>query len=68
MAFMDRDGNLLQGELFPSSIPPRVFTPMPIQTLVPWTLPRLVAAGLAWLTVETMPAQPEPVTAAKRRV
>ena len=65
---MDRDGFLLQGELLPGAMPPRSFTPMPAQPLIPWTLPRLAAAGIAWLTAETFPALPEPVTATKRRV
>jgi hypothetical protein len=41
---------------------------MPVQPLISWTLPRLAAAGFAWLMAETLPALPEPVTANKRRV
>ncbi len=65
---MDRDGFHLQGEFVPAATPPRRFTPMPAQPLVPWTLPRLATAGLAWLTAETLPALARPVTATKRRV
>lgn len=65
---MDRDGFLLQGEFAPAPMPPRKFTPMPVQPLTPWTLPRLAAAGLIWLMAETFPALGEPVTNAKRRV
>ena len=65
---MDRDGFLLQGELIPANVPPRSFTPMSVQPLTPWTLPRLAAAGFAWLMAETSPALPAPVTANKRRV
>lgn len=65
---MDRDGFLLQGEFLPPAMPPRSFTPMPVQPLIPWTLPRLAAAAFAWLTAETFPALPEPVTVTKRRV
>jgi hypothetical protein len=68
LALMDRDVSLLQGEYNPASLPPRSFSPMPIQQLVPWTLPRLAAAGLEWLTAETMPALSQTVTANKRRV
>lgn len=65
---MDRDGFLLQGEFVPSAMPPRSVTPMPVQALTPWTLPRLAAAGFAWLTAETFPSLPAPVTGNKRRV
>ena len=65
---MDRDVFLLQGELDPANVPPRSFTAMPVQPLIPWTLPRLATAGFAWLMAETLPALPEPVTATKRRV
>ena len=68
LAFMDRDGFLLQGELIPANVPPRSFQPMPVQPLTPWTLPRLATAGFAWLMAETLPALSEPVTADKRRV
>jgi hypothetical protein len=68
LAFMDRDVFLLQGELIPANVPPRSFVPMPVQPLTPWTLPRLAAAGTAWLMAETMPAVRETVTADKRRV
>jgi hypothetical protein len=68
MALMDRDGYSMQGEFLPLSTPARKFAPMPTQSLVSWTLPRLAAAGIAWLTVETLAVQAQPVTAAKRRV
>jgi hypothetical protein len=68
MSSMDRDGYLLQGEAFVSSTPLRSFAPMPIQPLVPWTLPRLAAATIAWLMTETMPVRSEPVTVTDRRV
>ena len=65
---MDRDVFLLQGELIPANVPPRSFVPMPEQPLTPWTLPRLAAAGAAWLMAETQPPLRQPVTADKRRV
>jgi hypothetical protein len=65
---MDRDVFLSQGESIIANVPPRSFTPMPVQSLTPWTLPRLAAAGFAWLMAETLPALAQPVTAAKRRV
>jgi hypothetical protein len=65
---MDRDVFLLQGEQVPANVPPRSFVPMPAQSLTPWTLPRLAAAGLAWLMTEAAPAIPTPVRADKRRV
>ena len=66
---MDRDGFLFQGETFPANVPPRRPTPMPAQPIVPWTLPRLAAAGIDWLMAETLPALPVPVnTTTKRRV
>jgi hypothetical protein len=68
LAFMDRDVFLLQGEQVPANVPPRSFVPMPAQPLTPWTLPRLAAAGFAWLMAETVPAIPSPVRADKRRV
>ena len=68
LAFMDRDVFLLQGEMNPANVPPRSFSQMPVQPLTPWTLPRLAAAGFAWLMAETSPALPAPVTANKHRV
>ncbi|HEX4369798.1 MAG TPA: hypothetical protein VH019_00500 [Rhizomicrobium sp.] len=65
---MDRDVFLLQGEMNPANVPQRSFSQMPVQPLTPWTLPRLAAAGFAWLMAETLPALPAPVTANKRRV
>jgi len=65
---MDRDVSLLQGELIPAPLPPRSFVPMPVQTLTPWTLPRLASAVVSWLMAETMPAIPKPATVNKRRV
>ena len=65
---MDRDVFLLQGEMDPANVPPRSFSQMPVQPLISWTLPRLAAAGFAWLMAETLPALPEPATANKRRV
>jgi hypothetical protein len=68
-AFMDRDVFLLHGELIPASVPPRSFSPMPVQILTPWTLPRLATAGYTWLMAETLPALAhQPMTANKRRV
>jgi hypothetical protein len=68
LAFMDRDVFLLQGEMHAANVPPRSFSQMPVQPLTPWTLPRLAAAGFAWLMAETSPALPAPVTANKHRV
>ncbi len=63
---MDRDGFLLQGEVLAASVPPRSFSTMPEQPLVPWTLPRLVAAGYEWLMTETLPALSQTVTTKHR--
>ncbi len=66
---MDRDLFLFQGETAPLSVPPRRPTPMPAQAIVPWTMPRLWAAGLSWLMAETMPTLPAPINpTTKRRV
>jgi hypothetical protein len=69
MAFMDRDTVIFQGEFLPASVPPRRRTTMPAQSIVPWTLARVTAAGLNWLMAETTPTLPAPIsTTTKRRV
>ncbi|HWC63614.1 MAG TPA: hypothetical protein VG501_08325, partial [Rhizomicrobium sp.] len=46
--------------------PPRLFTPMRAQPVIPWTLARLLSAGLAWLLTPTpVPLAPAGITTVK---